>query len=62
MTGLVVADCRQLVTVKVYNAEDAEVASAVDSIESYVARNVDKKDIYRAILKFGVSANYYFHP
>ena len=61
VTGLVVADCRQLVTVKVYNAEDAEVASAVDSIESYVARNVNKKDIYLAILKFGIAAYESFH-
>ena len=59
--GLVVADCRQLVTVTVYDAEGNAVANGSDSIESYVARNMDKKEIYMAIMKFGVSAYASFH-
>ena len=59
--GLVVADCRQLVTVTIYDGQNQALASCVDSIESYVARNRDKKEIYLAILKFGVSAYASFH-
>jgi hypothetical protein len=59
--GVVVADCRQLVSVTVYNANGEEVATGTDSIESYVSRNMDKKSIYMAIMKFGVAAYASFH-
>ena len=59
--GVVVADCRQLVTVTVYDADGNMIATGADSIESYVYRNKDKKDIYMAIMKFAVSAYASFH-
>jgi hypothetical protein len=59
--GVVVADCRQLVTVTVYNANGEAVATGADSIESYVSRNSGKNPLYMAIMKFGISAYASFH-
>jgi hypothetical protein len=54
---LAVADMSQMVSVTVYNGDTA-IASASDSIESYVARN--DGTIYDTIMKFATSARSYF--
>ena len=61
VAGLVVADCRQLVDVKVYDSENAVIASAVDSIESYTARKNGDGPLFIAIMKFAVAAYNTFH-
>ena len=61
VAGLVVADCRQLVDVKVYDSENAVIASAVDSIESYTARKNGDGPLFIAIMKFAVAAYNSFH-
>ena len=61
VAGLVVADCRQLVDVKVYDSENAMIASAVDSIESYTARKNGDGPLFIAIMKFAVAAYNTFH-
>ncbi len=58
---MVVADARQPITCTVYRADGTEVASATDSIESYIARMSSGGEIYEAILKFADSAYNYFH-
>ena len=61
VSGLVIADCRQLVDVKVYNSENEVIASAVDSIESYTARMDGDGPLFIAIMKFAVAAYNSFH-
>ena len=61
VSGLVIADCRQLVDVKVYNSENEVIASAVDSIESYTARMDGDGPLFIAIMKFAVAAYNTFH-
>ena len=61
VAGMAVADCSQLVTVKVYNAEGVEVANAQDSISSYIARKSGSDPLYEALMKFSVSAYASFH-
>ena len=61
VAGLVVADCRQPVEVKVYDASGAVIASVTDSIESYTARMNGDGPLYVAIMKFAVAAYNYFH-
>lgn len=58
--GIVVADGRQMITVTVKDG-DVVVASATDSIESYVARMTDKGALYQAILDFSDAAYASFH-
>ena len=58
---LAVADARQMVTCTVYNAQGEEIASAVDSVESYVARASGHDPLFQKIMKFSVSAYNYFH-
>jgi len=58
---LVVADGRQLVTCTVYDAAGNVVASATDSMESYVARNGAAHPHLVPIMKFSDSAYAYFH-
>lgn len=55
---LVVADCSVLVSCKVYAGETV-IASASDSVESYVARGAGD-GTYTDMLKFAVSARTYF--
>lgn len=55
---LVVADCSVLVSCKVYAGETV-IASASDSVESYVARGAGDST-YTDMLKFAVSARTYF--
>ena len=61
VAGLVVADCRQPVEVKVYDASGAVIASVTDSIESYTARMNGDGPLYVAIMKFAIAAYNYFH-
>ena len=57
---IVLADARGLVTVKVYNGE-TEVASVVESVESYIARKSTESPLFEYIMKFADSAYAYFH-
>ena len=57
---LVVADCRQLVTVELFDADGNSLGVSQESIESYTARS--GKDLFKAILAFGDSAYAKFHP
>ena len=59
LSSLVVADCREFVTVEVYEADGDMIASVVDSIESYAARM--EGDLFVAIMSFAVAAYEYFH-
>jgi len=59
--GLVVADCRQLVTVRVYDGSNNVIAMAKDSVSSYIARISDASPLYVAIMKFAISAYNSFH-
>ena len=59
VNSLAIADYRTLVTCTVYNADGEIVGSAVDSMESYVARSGN--DLGAAIMRFGASAYAYFH-
>ena len=61
VSGLVVADCRELVSVKVYEADGDVIASATDSIESYTARMDGDGPLYVAIMNFAVAAYNTFH-
>jgi hypothetical protein len=55
---LVISDISQMVSVKVYN-DTTEIASASDSIESYLARMSEKGSIYNAVATFATSARNY---
>ena len=59
--GLVVADCREMISIYLYDAEGRTVANARDSIESYTARMDSDGPLYVAIMKFGVAAYNSFH-
>ena len=61
ITATAVADCRQPVTVELYDAAGNLLSTTVESVESYVCRNADSGDMYEAILAFGISAYNYFH-
>ena len=58
---LVVADGDQLVSVKVYDANGREVASASDTVNSYAVRMSGGDLLYDAVMKFTSSAYAYFH-
>ena len=60
VTGLAVADGRQLVTCEVKDASGNVVAWAKDSIESYCARQADLADVFEYLMKFVDSAKAYF--
>ena len=56
----VVADCRQMITCTVYNADGTVFGTSTDSVESYVARAQSTGEaLYPAILKFADSAYTY---
>ena len=61
VTGMAVADCSQLVTCTIYNADKTVVTSAYDSVESYVARGSTDVALYSMIMKFAASAYASFH-
>ncbi len=60
----VVADVRQPITFTIYNKDGTVYATAVDSIESYLAR-MDKKypdnPLYESVMKFCASAYTFLH-
>jgi hypothetical protein len=56
---LVVADCRQLVSVELFDADGNSLGISKDSVEGYTARS--GKDLFKAILAFGDSAYNKFH-
>ena len=62
INSIVVADARRDVTVTIYNGETV-VASATDSVESYVARAMEENpdDLFEMIMKFADSAYDYLH-
>ena len=62
VTGMAIADYQALVTCELYDAEGNLVGNAVDSMESYAARNANKLgEIVQAVMKLGASAYAYFH-
>ena len=58
---IVAADYKQDVTVTVYSAEGEAVATAVDSVASYIARMSSGNAIYDAVAKFTAAAHAYLH-
>lgn len=58
---LVVADCRQPVTVKVYDDSGEMLAFATDSVESYAARRGENDALSVAIMTFADAAYHKFH-
>ena len=61
---VVAADYNQDVTITVYDASGREVASAVESVASYLSRQIDKGNapvIYDAVAKYCASAYSYLH-
>ena len=61
VNNLVVADCSEEVTVKIYDGNNEEIADAVDSMENYIGRARDEDPLYEAIMRFAVSARVYLH-
>jgi len=59
--SLVVADCSELITVKLYDADGNLISTVVDSIEGYAARMTEVGPLYDAIMKFADAAYQYFH-
>ena len=60
LSNLVYADARSPVTVKVYDSKNKLVASATDSIESYINRS-GNGELYSSLIKFTDSAYNYLH-
>ena len=56
---LVVADCRTLVCVELFDADGNSMGTSTDSVESYTARS--GQGLFEAILAFGYSAYNKFH-
>jgi len=59
--SLVVADCSELITVKLYDTNGKLISTVVDSIEGYAARMTEVGPLYDAIMKFADAAYQYFH-
>lgn len=58
---LVVADGDQLVTVKIYDTTDSQVAYASDTVNSYAQRMMGSDALFELVAKFTTSAYAYFH-
>ena len=61
---VVAADFKQDLTITVYDANGKAVASAVESVASYLARQIDKGNapvIYDAVAKYCAAAYAYLH-
>jgi len=56
LENLVVADARCMITVTVYNKDGSVYSQVQDSIESYIARNINKSDVFSALMKFSDTA------
>jgi hypothetical protein len=50
----------EMITCKVFDKDGNEVASATDSVESYIARMSETDEIFESVMKFVVSAYNYF--
>ena len=61
VTGLVVADYNQQVTLTLYDANEKVVSTSKDSIGHYVTRATNAGDLDKMILYFGASAYASFH-
>ena len=61
VAGLVIADCRKLVTLQICEADGDVITSVTDSIESYTARMDGDGPLYVAIMNFAVAAYNTFH-
>ena len=63
VTGLAIADGRQLVTCVIKDSNGNEIAKGVDSVESYCARAAEANlgDVFILLMKFVDSAYNYFH-
>ena len=61
VAGLVIADCRKLVTLQICEADGDVITSVTDSIESYTARMDGDGPLYVAIMNFAVAAYNSFH-
>ena len=61
VNNLVIADGDQLVTVTIYDAQGNVVTSAIDSINSYCARQQGNDELFELVAKFTTSAYAYFH-
>ena len=59
--GMKVADCNQVITVTLYDADGNVLSTSTDSVWSYASRNLSKHEVYRAVLKLADSAYNYFH-
>jgi len=59
--SLVVADCSELITVTLYDADGNVISTVTDSIEGYAARMTEVGPLYDAIMKFADAAYQYFH-
>ena len=61
VVGMKVADCNQVITVKLYDANGNVLSTSTDSVWSYASRNLSKHEVYDAVLKLADSAYKYFH-
>ena len=59
--GMKVADCGQVITVTLYDADGNVLSTSTDSVWSYASRNTAKHAVYTAVLKLADSAYKYFH-
>lgn len=66
VTGLAIADGRQLITCVIKDSNGEEVSTSVCSVENYVAKTIeqageDPDPVYELLMKFVDSAYAYFH-
>ncbi len=61
VSGMAVADCGQLVTLTLYNANNEVVSTSCDSVESYISRIANANELYTMIMRFATAAYASFH-
>ena len=59
--GMKVADCGEVITVTLYDADGNILSTSTDSVWSYASRNLSKHEVYTAVLKLADSAWNFFH-
>lgn len=59
LENLVVADARCMITVTVYNKDGSVYSQVQESIESYIARNINKSEVFGEFMKFADTARDY---
>ena len=57
---MVIADCEELITIELLDAEGNAVSTLVDSLGSAVARDTTGDELFKAIMKLSYSARVYF--